>query len=223
MCSSDLGWGTPVAAGSDEFNGTAIDTSKWSKAGECWEGHAGNGKRCASNSTVGNGFLRQHGEANGDSGWLASKFGQKYGNWEVRARSMPAPGATGSPLHPVLITWPDSDQWPAGAEYDYLENGAPGQQCAEAYLHFPNHQPRRQEHAEKCGVDLTQWHNFGFSWQPDGLTGYIDGVEWFHFDQDGIQNAPGPMHQTIQLDQFHGDGGYQEAFFDVDWAKVYSP
>ncbi len=41
------------------------------------------------------------------------------------------------------------------------------------------------------------------------------------FDRDCIQCAPGPMFQTIQLDNFHG-GNLQTAVFEVDWARVYS-
>ncbi len=33
------------------------------------------------------GVLRQVSESGGDSGWLASKFGQRYGRWEARVRS----------------------------------------------------------------------------------------------------------------------------------------
>jgi hypothetical protein len=92
---------------------------------------------------------------------------------------------------------------------------------AEAFLHYPNHRPRTQEHAVKNNVDLTQWHNVGFEWSRTGLVGYIDGAEWFRFDRDGIQNAPGPMHLTIQLDAF-APSGLQPAFFDVQWAKFYN-
>ena len=223
-------WGSPLPS-SDEFNyGSAAapavpDQSKWSiagdGAGQCWPGHNGNGRRCDANTRVLGGFLRMTGDSDGDSGWLAAQAGQRYGRWEVRARSQATGTNNARQYHPVLITWPDSDEWPEGAEYDYLENGAPGEQCAEAYLHYPNHQPRTQEHAEKCGVDLTLWHNFGFEWTGQRVKGYIDGVEWFSFDADCIQCAPGPMHQTIQLDNFYG-GSMQPAVFEVDWARMYA-
>ena len=53
------------------------------------------------------------------------------------------------------------------------------------------------------------------------MTGYIDGVQWFTFDEDCIQCAPGPMYQTIQLDNFDGTD-QQPATFDVDWARAYA-
>jgi hypothetical protein len=224
-------WGTPLPA-SDEFDygspaSPAVpDRTKWSIAGgavdACEPGHVKNGRRCDKNTRVLGGIARLTGESNGDTGWLGSKLSQKYGRWEVRARSQ----ATGTvnatrTYHPVLITWPRDHDWPQGAEYDFLENDSPGENCAQAFLHFPNHEPRRQEHATRCDVDLTQWHNFGFEWTPQHLKGYLNGAEWFHFDRDCVQCAPGRMYQTIQLDNFSGPD-QQPAIFEIDFARVYA-
>jgi len=232
------GWGEPVAAGSDEFDygseaePAVPDREKWSIAGgdvdQCWPGHAGNGQRCDKNTRVVGGVLRQTGEANGDSGWLASEFGQQYGRWEARVRSQATGEDNGRQYHPLLILWPDSDQWPEDGEYDYLENGAPGEDCAEAFIHYPHDAdaPVQQEHAEKCGVDLSQWHNIAVEWTPDHVKGFVDGEEWFSYSggandvRECIQCAPS-MHQTIQLDNFYGDD-LQSAVYEVDWARVYT-
>lgn len=218
-------WGQPLPA-SDEFNYTGLpDSGKWGIYGQggddnCWPGHDGNGRRCADANYVNGSFLRQTGESNGDSAGLASNLGQKYGRWEVRARVQAAPGASGNPYHPVLITWPDSEQWPQGGEYDYFEVNV-GDTNATAFLHHPTDGEVIQDEYHSGNLDLSQWHNYGFEWAPSGLTGYIDGNVWFH-DTDPDVQAPGPMHQTIQLDNFFGAGGMQEAYFDVDWARVYS-
>ena len=222
-------WGAPHSS-SDTFNYKGLpDPKKWSVYGmggstggsgsNCWPGHDGNGRRCVYTNTVNGEYLRQTGFANGDSAGISHKHDQKYGRWEVRARILGS-GKTGKPYHPVLITWPQSNQWPAGAEYDFLEVNV-GDKGAAAFLHFPNHKPRRQEHATKANVDLTQWHNYGFEWAPTHLAGFIDGERWFHFDKDGIQNAPGPMHLTIQLDNFFKGQQMSEGYFDIAWAMVY--
>jgi len=205
---------------SDEFNYTGQpDPTKWSAYNG--PGHDGNGRRVASANQVQNGALVQTGTSNGDSAGLAARKGQKYGRWEARARSYALSTSNSSrSYHPLLILWPDSDKWPAGAEYDYLETSKPGQDCAEAFLHYPNHQPKRQEYAKKCGVDLSKWHNFAIEWKPNLLVGYIDGQEWFRFTGQ-VANAPGPMHQTIQLDNFFG-GSMQPAKFEVDWVRAYA-
>ncbi|AXB42875.1 glycoside hydrolase family 16 protein [Amycolatopsis albispora] len=232
------GWGTPIPEGSDEFDyGSADapavpDQAKWSLAGGeggCWPGHAGNGRRCDAHSRVFGGVLRQTGAENGDTGWLGAKFGQRYGRWEARVRSEATSADNGRQYHPLLILWPDSDRWPEDGEYDYLENSAPGEDCAEAFLHYPHDAdvPVQQEFAQRCGVDLTQWHNIAIEWTPEHLKGFVDGTEWFSFSggasdvRQCIQCAPS-MHQTIQLDNFHGTG-LQSAVYEVDWVRAYAP
>lgn len=223
------GWGNPDPL-SDTFDYTGPpDPTKWSVYGQggnvggsnshCWVGHDGNGRRCVYTNKVENGYLRQTGFANGDSAGISHKKSQKYGRWEVRARIL-GTGNSGKPYHPVLIAWPTDNRWPEGAEYDFLEVNV-GDRHAAAFLHFPNHQPRRQEHAQKSNVDLSAWHNYGFEWAPTHIAGFIDGDRWFHYDKDGIQNAPGPMNLTIQLDNFFGGEQMSEAYFDVQWARVY--
>ncbi|TCC64096.1 glycosyl hydrolase family protein [Kribbella pittospori] len=206
---------------SDEFDYTgAPDESRWAIYGGvdgCWPGHAGNGQRCGYTNTVQDGYLRQTGYANGDTAGLASDLGQKYGRWEVRARVI-ADGNSGHAYHPVLITWPDSDEWPQGGEYDYFEVNV-GDTSATAFMHHPTDSEVIQDEYHSGSLDLAQWHNYGFEWAPDGLTGYIDGQVWFH-DTDPDVQAPGPMHQTIQLDNFCGCT-MQKAYFDVGWARVY--
>lgn len=230
-------WGKPVPEGTDEFEyGSADapkppDAAKWSLPGgpgACVEGHDGNGRRCTDNSQVVGGKLRQLGAANGDSGWMASKFGQRYGRWEARVRSEPTAADNKRNYHPLLILWPDSDRWPEDGEYDFLENTAPGEDCAKAFIHYPHDAGAevQQEPAETCGVKLTEWHNVAVEWTPDHVKGFVDGKEWFSFSggendvRDCIQCAPS-MHQTIQLDNFFGDG-MQTATYEVDWTRAYS-
>lgn len=231
------GWGEPLPQGSDEFDygseaePAVPDRDRWRLAGggpdKCWPGHGDHGRRCDVNTRVVGGILRMTGEADGDSGWLASSYGQRYGRWEARVRSRATAPDNGRQYHPLLILWPDSNRHPEDGEYDYLENGAPGEQCAEAFLHYPHPEgvPVQQEFAQRCGVDLTQWHNVAVEWTPDRVRGFIDGEEWFRFadgandDRDCMQCAPS-MHQTIQLDNFHGDD-LQSAVYEVDWARVY--
>lgn len=220
-----LGWGTPIAAASDEFNGTSLDRSKWSPYSG--PGHAGNGRRVAGNNVVGNGYLRQVGAANGDSAGLASTFNQRYGKWEARVRSNGS--GSGSTYHPVLIIWPQSDRWPADGEYDFLENGSPGAACAESYIHYPHPRtPVQQEFKREtnCGAPLSEWHHVAFEWTPQFVAGYIDGKQWFKYSggagpngRANIQDMPSG-HLTIQLDNFHGSG-MQPATFDVDWVRTY--
>ncbi|MCE0764484.1 glycoside hydrolase family 16 protein [Pseudonocardia kujensis] len=223
------GWGTPLPE-SDEFNYTGgPDQTKWSTINGCWAGHNGNGKRCGANSTVDGEKLIQKGSRNGDTGWLASKLDQRYGRWEARVRSFNT-GESGKEYHPLLIVWPESDSWPQDGEYDFLENGAPGEECANAFIHYPHpRMPVQQEFLEEkdCGAPLSEWHTIAFEWTPDHVRGYIDGKEWYTLEngagpggRKNIQDMPSG-HLTIQFDNFHG-GGMREASYEVDWVRIYS-
>ena len=57
-------------------------------------------------------------------------------------------------------------------------------------------------------------------WSPTSLAGYLDGHEWFR-DTHPHAQPPGPMHQTIQLDNFHRSGGMETAHMDVRWYREY--
>lgn len=222
-----FGWGTPLP-GSDEFNYTGRpDPNKWSTAGECWAGHAGNGKRCASTSVVDGTKLVQTGKTNGDSAWLGSRTGQQYGRWEARVRSEATTANNGRQYHPLLIIWPDSNRWPQDGEYDFFENSAPGQNFVESFTHYPHNSGAavQQEHARKMAVDTKQWHNVAIEWTPAHVKGFIDGTEWFSYSngansvRKNIQDMP-KGHLTIQLDNFFG-ANMQGAKYEVDWARIY--
>jgi hypothetical protein len=222
-------WGTPLP-GSDEFDYTGKpDPGKWSVAGECWAGHAGNGGRCASRSTVDGSKLVQTGLANGNSAWLASRIEQRYGRWEARVRSTATGPDKGRQYHPLLIIWPSSNRWPQDGEYDFLENGAPGQDCAESFIHYPHNAGSSVQQVftkeRNCGAPLSEWHNVAFEWTPDHVRGYIDGKQWFDLSggangiRKRIQDMPSG-HLTIQLDNFYG-GNMQPATYEVDWVRIY--
>lgn len=223
------GWGTPLPA-SDEFDYTGRpDPARWKAAGECWPGHAGNGGRCASRTTVRDGRLVQTGLADGRSGWVASTFDQRYGRWEARVRSRADGPDNGRQYHPLLIIWPSSDRWPQDGEYDFLENGAPGEDCAEAFIHYPHGRgPVQQEFVREagCGAPLSEWHTVAIEWTPEHIAGFIDGEQWFRYsggargNRRDIQDMPSG-HLTIQLDNFFGRD-MQPATYEVDWVRIYS-
>jgi len=211
------GWGKPD--GGDEFNYTGKpDPKLWSVYNG--KGHAGNGRRTPDAITVSDGVLTIRGDENGNTGGMAAKFDRdQYGRWEARVRSR-AVGSGKHTYHPVLIVWPDSGKRVQDGEYDFMENGAPGEKCIEAFMHFPGETPKKQEHFEQCGHNLAEWNVIGFEWTPDGLSGYINGKRWFHTNTADIAEMPSG-HMTIQLDGFHGSSGYQPAELQVDYVRYW--
>ncbi|MBW4717263.1 glycoside hydrolase family 16 protein [Saccharothrix obliqua] len=226
------GWGSPLPI-SDEFDRAgAVDPAKWavpsgSEGGTagCWPGHGGNGRRCAKNTSVADGVMTMRGEANGDTGWLRQKLDRQYGRWEIRSRSHNT-GPSGGLYHVLHLIWPTSGKRLVDGEYDWVEYGNPDAQCLEGFLHHPKSPKDKKIHLERCPVDMTEWHNFGFEWTSSGLVGYVDGVEWFRrsggagSDRGDIQAMPSG-HLNIQLDNFTGSGGLRPAVFEVDWVRVY--
>jgi hypothetical protein len=206
------GWGSVIDG--DEFSGNAIDTSKWGLYDG--PGHVGNGIRSPGAFSVQNGVGIIHGE-NKVSGGAAFRFGSYGYRVECRARVYNTGGGTDR-YHPVLILWPDNDQWPAGAEYDFME-------CDEGtgefnlFMHLPNHEPYRQDHYGEA-LDIQNWHNYAVEWNPAAQTlrAYIDGRRVY--DGSGrVAQAPGPMHLTWQLDDFGGNP--RPCNFELAWVRIY--
>lgn len=226
-------WGAPLAQYSDEFDYTgAPDPAKWVVYGQgddyrgtanCTPGNAVHGhpygRRCASAVTVQDGYLQEAGYADGDTGGIASRWNSRYGRYEIRARIVTSGGGTGKPYHPNLLLWPESGAWPSGGEYDYAETNA-NSTFVNAWMHHPTLRGVVQDQYTYSPIDLAQWHNYAFQWTPTSLTGYIDGQRWFT-DTARSAQAPGPMHQTIQLDDQHA-GPLHPADLDVAWARFYS-
>ncbi|MFI6345869.1 family 16 glycosylhydrolase [Streptomyces sp. NPDC050560] len=227
------GWGDPLPV-SDEFDDDGpVDPGKWSTpSGDeggtegCWPGHSDHGRRCAKNSVVDDGVLTMTGDENGDTGWLRQKRDAHYGRWEIRSRSSNT-GDDGATYHPLHLIWPTSDDRLADGEYDWVEYTDPDSACLGAWLHYPDSPGDEKKHVEDCSVDMTKWHNFAFDWSPDGLTGYVDGKQYFHLadgadeDRGDIQAMP-EGNLCIQLDNFTGTSGVRPARFEVDWVRTYA-
>ena len=205
-----LGWGTPVDG--DEFTGTALDTSRWGVYDG--PGHNGNGKRRPSQIAVANGVMTMSGTADGTTGGMEFKRDRLYGRWETRMQVPPGD----SRYHPVLILWPEAEDWPVGGEVDYAETAA-GSSTVDFFLHYSA--SNKQTMASKT-LDITQWHNYAVEWTSTGIRGYIDGALWFT-DTNPAHLPPRSMHQTIQLDWFpSGATSTRPSAMNVAWMRYYS-
>ena len=146
-----FGWGPPLPS-SDEFNGTAIDTTKWSQPDGCWPGDEDTvwGGRCGDHNAIGGGTFRETGTPDGKTGYLSQNSGTRYGRTEIRMRIVTSGG--GHVFHPVLLKWPDSDHASSGGEYDFLEVDG-GDTRATAFMHRPGSGIKDQFHSDP--VDLS--------------------------------------------------------------------
>ena len=175
-------------------------------------GHNGNGRRTPSAISVSGGVLTITGDAGGNSGGMGWGSGQRYGRWEACVRS--SPGA--ATYHPVLLLWPDAENFPVGGEIDFMEITDPARKFAEGWLHYG---PDDRREGGTVAVDATQWHSWAVEWTPDRIVMFVDGRPWWS-TTDTAHFPPGSMHLCIQLDNFGGDTS-QGAQMMVDWMRQY--
>ena len=203
---------------SDDFNGTAVDTSKWSIYGPWIPGHAGNGIRDGRAISVANGLLTITAEMiNGTlvSGGMSNRLNQAYGKFEFRARTDADPSKATSG---VILTWPQSGRWPIDGENDIYETGIdPDRNPVASYVHYGA--TNQQYWFHHAGVDGTAWHTFAMEWTPSTIKIYRDGaLAWTVSDAAAIPDVA--HHLSIQLDAFKASmsGKVQ---LQVDWVKIY--
>jgi len=206
---SKLGWGKPNRV--DYFNGPL--GSDWNVYNG--PGHNKNGRRSPAAISVSDGVLTIDGDSAGTTGGLAWRGGQKYGRWEGRVR---APASDRS-YNALLLLWPDSENWPAGGEIDFMEMDDSTRQRTSMFVHFG---PDDRQLTSRVKADATQWHNWAVEWTPDHIATFLDGNEWYR-TSNPLAQPPGPMHLCIQLDWFPANAGskVQQSSMQVDWVAQY--
>lgn len=179
--------------GSDDFNGTTIDTTLWAvydgvneSSGEHW-----NAAQC----TVGANGLNLNASPLGLTG-VAGKTQFVYGTFEVRARFSPS---LDTMLNPVFLFWPQLDaSWPAAGEIDFVECYDPTRQTYQSWNHYATTADvAGADYAGSHKVDMTQWHVYRVEWTPKLLVLKVDGKTWHTY----TTHVPaGPMHVVFQID-----------------------
>jgi len=204
------GWGSVVAG--DEFSYRGRPSSrKWQLYDSV--GHAGHGRRAPSAWTVDGSVATVRGDPSGTTGGMSARFGsQRYGRWETRMR-VPV---RDSEYHPVLLLWPDEPATSRCAEVDYAESSRV-LTSVRFFLHY-GCAPDQTRASQR--IDTAQWHNYAVEWTRHSVTGYIDGVRYFH---DTVpEHIPRmSMHQTVQLDWFPDGTATERSAMMIDWVRVY--
>jgi beta-glucanase (GH16 family) len=210
------GW---TMTANDEFEGDALDEQRWGT----YRGRTTDdvGQHDPDNITVSDGALKLTSRGNTSAGleWLD---GQRYGRWEVRARAQ-----QGNGYGPVLLLWPDAEDWPEGGEIDIMEIPKGDRTKAHFTVHWGED---NEQDGRSVEGDFTQWHTFAVEWTPEHVVGFVDGVEIYRND-DSEANPPRSMHLAIQQDI----GPYgkdwipapdattpDEVTFEVDWVRIYA-
>jgi beta-glucanase (GH16 family) len=169
----------------DEFNGTALDGSRWAtcypRAGDLSCSNTGNGEAQwykPGNVSVGGGVARLEarretttspytGKAYAySSGLIQSKpgFDFRYGYMETRMQ-LPK----GSGFWPAFWTWPTAESWPP--EIDVMEFYGDNPRLLYQTLHGTCGTQVRPSATDWTGG----WHTFAADWEPGSIRYYVDG------------------------------------------------
>jgi hypothetical protein len=181
---------------SDDFDGTAVDTTKWRIYGPNWAGHAGNGLRDGRAVSVQDGRLVITAQMlNGVlvSGGIKARLSQAYGRYSFRARVDADPSAATSAC---VLTWPTSENWPAEGENNIYETTTSNRNPFSTFIHYS---PQNFQYWYHHYADGTQWHDMAMEWEPNEIRIYRDGA--LVFKVNDTYAIPDWAHNlTIQLD-----------------------
>ena len=236
---------------SDEFNGSSLDTTKWSY--DIGNGTVGWGNQelqyyQESNVRVNGGKMQimaryeKAGTCNYTSGKIHTrgKFSRTYGKFEARVK---LPEGTG--LWPAFWMMPEDSVyggWPRSGEIDIMEakGRLPDQMSGALHYGYPE---MSVSNTSFLKTNISEWHVYSLEWSPTRITMKADGIAYFTFNpqvQGGTVNengeavpAPAPFDQDFYLIFNLAVGGkFDEhrvpdpssfgALMEVDYVRVYS-
>lgn len=168
---------------SDEFNGSAVDTSLWNYRTDV---KAGSAQR-PENISVGGGLMSIDLKAESpplqgkdwSGGGLVSKKSLRYGYYETRAK-MPVAGGWHTSFWMQAgngtTTFPAEQR----TEIDVLEQDSANQRTVHhgviTWEGSGVHAPYTVGSTYDSGLDVKQWHTYGADWTETSVKFYIDGV-----------------------------------------------
>ena len=233
-----------VLAWHDEFDGSALDTTRWTI-------HAGP-RRGAVNTpravAVSRGVLTITTFTEGDTHYTgfidtARHYLTRYGWFEARIRFASAPGEWGAFwLQTPTMGQPIGDPGIAGAEIDVVEHRATdtaGTDIRDTYsinLHWDgygaDHKHAGGSGAPPAGAPSLQggWHTYSLHWTPEGYRFLLDGVEQWA-TSEGLSHRPEFIRVTCEVEDgawagrvpTRGYGSLQRSTtrMQVDWVRVW--
>lgn len=212
----------------DGFDGTALDTTKWSP----YTGHLSSSSGCneVDNLTVANGVLTQtfayQSEGVCGAGWyhgsmmVKSGYGGNNQSVTMRFRIVANDPANTRSHHILPMRWPNQDPWYVG-ESDYCE-GSSYSECT-TFLH---HSSSSQQVASPDHVfDMQQWHTIRATQLPgNDVQIFIDDMTTPVWSYDGTTTTvPDVMKRTVLQQECRSScpsntGGWEQ--IQTDWLTI---
>jgi hypothetical protein len=202
----------------DEFNGTTLDTTRWTPYYSA--GNGGHGLRRPSAFTLdGNGNLvvtARMVDGQIVSGGMSARQNYTYGYFEFRVKTEIDPTGT---MNGVVLTWPQSGNWPTDGELDVYETGnnASTRTPFHSFVHYTS---SNKQYYFTHLADAAQWHVIAMDWTASALKIYRDGMlVWTLTDAAAIPDVA--HHLCIQLDAMVTRTLTQPVRMYVDYVRIW--
>jgi beta-glucanase (GH16 family) len=213
----------------DEFEGTALDTSKWTRMGD-WKRRDGYWmKRDA--FLDGNGFLvlrtrRENGRVTSGAITTRGKFERAFGYFVVRCRMPSQPGHWPA----FWLTCPAASapggDGRAGTEIDVVEMPWRSDRAVCA-LHWSGYGKGARSSVQEMSIPAPAdgFHTFGVLWTAGAYVFDVDGRVVWRTDAGGVSRAAESVNLTDEVGAWGGDiakAALPDSFL-VDYVRVYAP
>jgi beta-glucanase (GH16 family) len=235
---------------SDDFDGTSLDTSKWTTC-YWWDN---DGCTNASNNElewyqpddvlVSNGTLKLRAQkrtinasdgntyeytsgmiTSGRDTWerlLPARFAFQYGYAEIRAK---APSGKG--LWPAFWMLPDDHN--SKPEIDAMEIIGQEPNTIEMHVHYLRSDGSVASSGSSwTGPDFSaDWHTFAVDWQPEAIIWYVDGIERWRYT-DTLTIPAEPLYLLVNLAVGGDYAGAPDSstpfpsYYEIDYVRVWS-
>jgi len=227
----------------DDFNGTQIDTTKWTKiprGNSDWNRHMSYDSLCYE---VKNGKLYLKGIVNPDTNkdtakyltggiYTKGKFAFQYGKIEIKAKLECAQGAW--PAMWMLASEKKYGNYPRNGEIDIMEHlnyDKKIYQTVHSYYTLELKQDKNPPHFSMAKINPDKFNIFGLEWLPDKLIFSVNGKTTFIYPKvEGVDPSQWPFDQPffLLIDQQLGGSwvgkinpGDLPVSMIIDWVKIY--
>ena len=202
---SPTGW---TLAWADEFNGTALDGSKWNIE---LNGNGGGNNELQYYTarpenvrvTGGNLVLEARREAYMGKGYTSgrittqNKHSWQYGRMEARMKIPTGPGTW--PAFWMLGNAIATAGWPAGGEIDIMEH-VNNESWVHGTIHWSNQNNTYSNYGGKSGnLDFSQFHVYAAEWDSSAIRYYVNGVKYHEVSIAGGVNGTSEFHAPYFL------------------------
>ena len=150
------------------------------------------------------------------SGAIAHRQNYLYGKFEFRVKADRDPSGV---MSAVVLTWPQSEDWPNDGENDIYETHEANIERDHFTSNIMSGLPLNKWSNKSYNIDATEWHTVAMEWQETAIRIYIDDVlRWRLTDPKDFCHTP--HHLCIQLDAFAQEMTGETRMY-VDWVKIY--